>query len=103
MDNLFRYGIISDDEKKTPKTSESRLGIMYGLPKVHKSGLPLRPILSTVNSYNYCLSKYLVYLLKPFTVGSFSVKDSFTFASEVGKLRNCIYSMATFLVYKYSG
>ena len=55
LDILFKSGIISDDEKKTFKTSRSMLGIMYGLPKVHKPDLPMRPILSTVNSHNYRL------------------------------------------------
>ena len=66
---------------------------MHGVPEVHKSGLP---ILSTVNSHNSRLSKYLVELLRLFTVSSFSVKDSFTFTSEIGKLRSCNYSRATF-------
>ena len=69
---------------------------MYGVPKVHKSGLPMRPIVSTVSSHNYRLSKYLVELLKLFTVCSFSVEDSFTFTSEMGRLRYCNYSIICF-------
>ena len=60
------------------------------------SGLPLRPIQSTVNSHTYRLSKYLVELQKPFTVSSFSEKDSFTNANKIGKQRNFNYSMASF-------
>ena len=63
---------------------------------MHKSGLPMRPILSTVNSHHYRLSKYLVELLEPFNVSGFSVKDSFTVASEIVKIRNCNTSMASF-------
>ena len=54
--DTFESGIKSDDEKKTLKTSGFRLVIMYALPKMHKSGLPMRPILSTLNSHNYSLS-----------------------------------------------
>ena len=38
---------------------------IYGLPKVHKDGVPLRPIVSFVNSATYSLSKYLCNLLSP--------------------------------------
>ncbi len=31
----------------------SRPGVLYGLPKVHKTGNPVRPIISAVNTYNY--------------------------------------------------
>ena len=27
--------------------------LLYGLPKVHKSGSPFRPVVSSVNTYNY--------------------------------------------------
>ena len=56
----------------------------------------MRPILSTVKSYNYFLSEYLIEFLKPFTDCSFSVKDSFTFATEVSKLRNYDFIRASF-------
>ena len=57
VDNLFKSGIRVDEENANIKTSSSRLGIMYVSPKVHKAGLRLRPILSTVKSYNYLISK----------------------------------------------
>ena len=73
-------------------------GIMYGLPKKPKSGLPMRPSPSNVNSHSYLQSKNYVELLKLLTVSSFSVKDLFTFTSEIDKLRNCNYSMASFYI-----
>ena len=36
---------------------------MYGLPKIHKPGNPLRPIVSSTGSVSYSLSKYLATLL----------------------------------------
>ena len=57
VNNLLKSGLIDNDEKKTLKTSGSRLGIMYRLPKALKLGLPMSPILSTVNSHKYRLSK----------------------------------------------
>ena len=32
---------------------------LYGLPKVHKDGTPMRPILSTIGSANYIVAKIL--------------------------------------------
>ena len=37
----------------------------YGLPKVHKSGTPLRPIVSSCGSVTYGLAKELAKILKP--------------------------------------
>ncbi|XP_069977670.1 uncharacterized protein [Penaeus vannamei] len=39
--------------------SGSRPGCLYGLPKVHKTGTPLRPIVSSINTFNYNLAKFL--------------------------------------------
>ena len=58
--------------------------------------VPMRPILRTVNSYNTFLSEYLIKSLKPFADCSFCVKDTFTFATEVSKLRNNDKSRASF-------
>ena len=60
---------------------------LYGLPKVHKSGAPLRPILSMCNSPQYALSKWLCELLKPVVkyFGSRCVKDTFAFVDSVRK------------------
>ena len=41
------------------------LPYMYGLPKIHKPGNPLRPIVSSSGSISYNLSKYLASLLCP--------------------------------------
>ena len=37
----------------------------YGLPKVHKEGMPLRPIVSSIESVTYDPSKELSRILKP--------------------------------------
>ena len=36
---------------------------IYGLPKVHKAGIPLRPIVSTIGSPTYQLAKELCRIL----------------------------------------
>lgn len=54
-------------------------GVLYGLPKVHKTGCPIRPIVSSTNTYNYTLGSYLVGVLQPISTNCFSAKDSFRF------------------------
>jgi len=39
--------------------------LIYGLPKLHTPGVPLRPIVSFCSSPTYNLSKHLVTLLSP--------------------------------------
>ena len=38
---------------------------MYRLPKIHKPGIPLRPILSMCHSVQHSLAKWLVECLNP--------------------------------------
>ena len=37
----------------------------YGLPKIHKTGTPLRPIVSSRGSITYGIAKELSYIIKP--------------------------------------
>ena len=62
---------------------------MYGLPKIHKPDVPLRPILSMRGSAQYDLSKWLCELLKPVEkyYGGRCVKDSFKFSEAVRSAR----------------
>ncbi|XP_033182429.1 uncharacterized protein LOC117153005 [Anabas testudineus] len=38
---------------------------IYGLPKIHKEGAPLRPIVSSINSVTYNIAKFLATVLAP--------------------------------------
>ena len=60
---------------------------MYGLPKIHKPGVPLRPILSMTGSPQYEVSKWLCKVLQPVCkrYNTHCVKDSFEF---INLLRN---------------
>lgn len=55
----------------------------YGLPKIHKADIPLRPITSCINSPTYNLSKHLVSILSPRLKERFSVKNSTEFAQHI--------------------
>ncbi len=60
------------DEKKIDKATYSHLVPtasitlrIYGTPKIHKTGTPLRPIVDSIGSVTYNLSKALVEIIKP--------------------------------------
>ena len=40
--------------------------MFYGLPKIHKAGTPLRPIVSSRASITYGVAEELAYIMKPF-------------------------------------
>ena len=76
--------------------SGSNLGILYGLPKVHKPNHPVRPILSACNTPQYGIAKYLVPIISPITTNSYTVKDSFSFAKEISNFNSTGLCMASF-------
>ena len=59
---------------------------MYGLPKIHKTGIPLRPVMSSIGSYNYRLSKLLAHKLQPLRKNEHTLKDTFDFIDSIKKL-----------------
>ena len=47
---------------------------------------PVRPIVSSIDTYNYDLAKYHYCLLQPLIPHEYSVADTFTFVNEVKRL-----------------
>ena len=80
---LKKNGTISEIIYDNLFPSGSRPGILYGLPKVHKLGVPLRPILSSIGTHSYGLAKFLVPLLRPISTGTHMVSDSFSFIQDL--------------------
>ena len=79
--------IIGDDLLAKLKVINPQLPYFYGLPKIHKEGSPLRPIISNRNSCTSKISKWLTEILSPF-VGSFSnshIKHSEDFVNKIKK------------------
>ena len=76
---LKKDGIIDDTVFQKILASGSSPGVLYGLPKFHKTGCLFRPIVSSVNTNNYNLASFLVGILKPISTNQHSVKDSFSF------------------------
>ena len=51
----------------------------YGLPKIHKLNVPLRPITNCIGSPTCNLSKHLVTLLSPLLYNTYTAKNSIDF------------------------
>ena len=68
----------------TLRYSSGSIPSVYGLPKVHKPGVPLRPFISFCTSPTYNLSKHLVLLLSPLLGNTSSnVRNSFEFVEFI--------------------
>src|SRR5215469_4704573 len=75
-----------------------RLSYFYGLPKIHKLQIPLRPIISNVNSITYNLAKWLTQILSP-VVGKISgshIKNSVEFVDRIRGVNLCHKSLVSF-------
>jgi hypothetical protein len=60
---------------------------LYGLPKIHKEGVPLRPIVNCIASPTYSLAKYLTGLLNPLVGHSPShIKNSDDFIHKLNTI-----------------
>ena len=96
---IFREKRLHGYIKKTQKELElpnevvnrilpcgSRAGVLYGLPKIHKEGAPVRPIISAISTYNYKLAKYLDEILKPLVNNKVILKDTFDFVNKISNI-----------------
>jgi len=77
---------MSDEVYRRVLPCGSRAGVLYGLAKIHKANVPLRPIISAVQTYNYKLAKYLDEILKPKVNQAYMLVDTFDFVNKVSTL-----------------
>lgn len=77
--------VINDRIRFSLTVSNPVLPRMYCLPKIHKEGKSMRPIVSCINSPTYLLSKYLSssFSSLPNQQENFSVKNSYEFINKI--------------------
>lgn len=63
LNEAIKKAITDEKLKKKLTVPILRLPRMYGVPKIHK-GVPLRPIVSAINSPTYNVEKYLTTIQK---------------------------------------
>ncbi|CAM2711908.1 unnamed protein product [Rotaria socialis] len=97
---MTKRGFLSENEYKQATPGGSLCVRLYGLPKVHKIGIPLRPIISSIGSYNYRLVKLLAAKLQPLRKNKYILKDTFDFVESIKKLNRTSlkYRMVSFHV-----
>ena len=78
--NIIQQAVYNDI-----RLSGSQRPRMYGLPKTHKTDIPLRPILSMVGSSQHELANFLSVTLQPVLelYSFFCIQDSFSFAELI--------------------
>ena len=87
INKLHSLNVISDSEAKSLKPSGSSPATLYGLPKVHKRSVPLRPIMAAYNTATYKLAKFLVPILSPLTTNDYTVKNSYDLTDSLSNCR----------------
>ena len=78
---LKKEKFINDEEYNKCYASGCSPGILYGLPKVHKPNIPLRPVVASYNTPSYNLAKFLVPFLVSITDCTYSLKNSYEFVN----------------------
>uniref|UniRef100_A0A1B0CA35 Putative reverse transcriptase n=1 Tax=Lutzomyia longipalpis TaxID=7200 RepID=A0A1B0CA35_LUTLO len=73
---LTAKGYIGEREKRALMCYSGVPPRLYGLPKVHKDNVPLRPVVSFIGSPNYGMAKFVSSLLSPLSVCHYNVRDS---------------------------
>ena len=87
MPNLSSSGDISSELAKNLKWYTSFTPYLYGLPKIHKSNIPICPVINYKSSLLFKLSKFLSGLFKPLTVNSaHSINSPYEFLDDLKNL-----------------
>ena len=81
--------------------SGSQPSRLYGTPKLHKiksnsEVSSFRPIVSSIGSFNYNLSRFLCDMLTPFILTDYCTQDSFSFVKEVQEVSASDYFMVSY-------
>ena len=94
--NLKKNGYITNECYLSLHASGSKPGSFYGLPKIHKMGNPLRPIISGIGTPCHKTAAYLAKYLAPLTHNDFVLKDTLDFVSSIKRLNapDCRYMVS---------
>lgn len=76
ISQLYRDKYMDNWQKHRLTCSAATAPRIYGLPKIHKCGIPLRPIVSSIQVPCYQLSKHIGLILKNIISNKYNVKNS---------------------------
>ena len=84
---------VPENVYSKPYPSDSCPGKFYGAAKMHKlltnnvDNLPLRPIISNVETATYQTAKYLAKLLSPLGTSEYTISNTKTFVKQIRKMK----------------
>ena len=101
LTELKKKQFLDDATYERLYSSGSQPSRLYGTSKVHKiksnSEVPsFRPIVSSIGSFNYNLSRFLCDMLTPFILTDYCTQDSFSFVKEVQEVSVSEYFMVSY-------
>ena len=90
---MLKKGEMTKEEFEKLKPQGHKTPFAFFLPKVHKDkpflNLKMRPIVSSIEAFNYNLAKYLCKKLQNWLKLNGKVQlDSFKFAEQIGNIKN---------------
>ena len=90
--NKFVYGFAKRKKIITPlyhhlKCDKAVTPKFCGLPKIHKSDVPLSPIVSFIGAPTYCLAKFLVSILSSLLSLEYTVQNSSQFVRFINNFQ----------------
>ena len=88
LKRLQKDGVISECDLERLRPVGTHIPRLYGLPKIHKDGVPVRPILDMRNLPYHTIAKWLADKLKPIQcqIAPHSLRDTFEFVDGVKDL-----------------
>ncbi|CAF4732335.1 unnamed protein product, partial [Rotaria sp. Silwood2] len=83
---LHDQGQITDQFYYLARPTGSNPGRLYGLPKARKQPVSLRPVLSSIGTFNYGLGKALTHMPSDLIDNKNMIKDSSSFVKDLHAL-----------------
>ena len=80
---LKKSGSINPEIYNRIRPTFTSLPTLYGLPKIHKENTTLRPILSSIGSYNHECTIWLSEILSPLRDHPSSLDDTLSFPNHI--------------------
>ena len=80
---MMKRGFLSKEEYERARSRGSNCARMYGLPKIHTEGIAMRPVISSIGSYNYRLAKVISARIEPSRHSQYILRDTFDFIDSL--------------------
>src|SRR5215469_1490602 len=94
LKQLLDSKIIHHNTYNSLYSTGSSLCTLYGLPKIHKDSIPLRPIMAFYKAANFKLAKYLVTHLSRISTNEYTIRNSYEFCDQVKNLNTNDYMVS---------